>query len=81
MDIIIGASAIDRSAHARQVVAKIAQQEQDPNSPRHASPMGVAHHLARFPHVCDDCGATYWDGDEYGASHLGCTGVKRNTGF
>lgn len=81
MDIIIGASAIDRSEHAKHVVRKILAQESDPKYPRQASPIGVAAHLARFPHTCDDCGETYWDRDEYGHSHLGCRGVRKGMGF
>jgi len=82
MDIILGSSAIDRSEHARRVVQKIALQESNPDHPRQARPLGVAEHLARFPHVCDVCGLTYWDRDEYGMSHLGCRGVmKSSPGF
>lgn len=81
MDIIIGSSAIDRTEHARRVMRKIAMQENDPNYPRQARPIGVAEHLARFPHVCDDCGKTYWDQDEYGQSHIGCRGAVKGTGF
>jgi hypothetical protein len=79
MDIIIGSSAVDRTEHARRVMRKIAFQESDPNYPRQARPIGVAEHLARFPHVCDDCGQTYWDQDEYGQSHLGCRGPARGS--
>ena len=81
MDIIIGTSAIDRTEHAKAVVSKIAAQEASPRSPRQANPIGIASHLARFPHVCDACGQTYWDQDEYGFPHLGCRGVQKPTGF
>lgn len=81
MDIILGASAVDRTEHARRVLKKIAAQEENPHSPRQANPIGIASHLARFPHVCDDCGETYWDRDEYGVAHLGCRGLRRATGF
>jgi len=81
VDIILGSSAIDRTEHARRVVRKIEQQETDPQYPKQAKPIGIADHLARFPHVCDDCGDTYWDRDEYGMSHLGCKGLKKGTGF
>lgn len=80
MDIILGTNSIDRTEHARAVVKKIARQEADPNLPRQAIPLGIAHHLARYPKVCDDCGQTYWSQDEWG-SHLGCRGEQRSTGF
>jgi hypothetical protein len=78
MDIILGSSAIDRSEHARRVIRKIAEQESDPKIPKHAIPMGIAEHLARFPHVCDTCGLPYWDQDEYGIGHIGCRGAPRS---
>lgn len=81
MDIILGESAVDRSEHARAVVRKIAIQESDPQFANKAIPLGIAHHLARYPHTCDDCGATFWSQDEWGAAHLGCRGEVRNTGF
>lgn len=84
MDIIIGADSLTRAEHARTVITKIAQQEADPSHPHRALPMGVAHHLARYPRICDDCGLTYWSRDEWG-SHIMCKGVppeeNRKTGF
>jgi hypothetical protein len=81
VDIIIGSSAIDRTEHAQRVVKKIAVQEADPQYPRQARPLGIAEHLARYPHVCDNCGLTYWDQDEYGFGHIGCQGRPKQLGF
>jgi len=80
MRIILGSDAISRTEHAQTVIRKIASQEADPNFPKNAIPLGIAHHLARFPQCCDECGLTYWSMDEYG-SHIGCRGEVKKTGF
>lgn len=42
---------------------------------------GIAYHLARYPHVCEDCGETYWATDEHYYFHPGCQYGKGKTGF
>lgn len=81
MKIIYGDNRSTVTEHAATVVKKIQQQEADPSYPKHAMPIGIAHHLALYPKACDECGVTYWSKDEWG-SHIGCRGyVRGETGF
>lgn len=76
MKIIFGESLDAIADHARKVVAK-SQQVND-------SPHGVAHHSAKVPQTCEDCGLTFWHGSDPYAwyPHLGCKGAKvKDAGF
>lgn len=78
MKIILGANAVDRTAHAKRVVRKLRSEDADP---RNIRPMGVAYTTAVYPHRCDDCGEQFWSQDQWGAAHIGCRGERRDVGF
>jgi hypothetical protein len=80
MKIVFDEGKLPISEHAQMIVRALGRE--DNKYPGRAKPLGVAHHTARFPIVCTDCGVTYWSRDEY-ASHIGCKGEppKQSVGF
>lgn len=79
MKIIFGATSFDIENHAKQALKAIRKREERDAS---AYPVGIAVHLARFSHICEDCCQTYWDTDEWGSlSHVGCKGTRKKAGF
>lgn len=59
--------------HARKLVVKKQSDE----------PRGVAHYSAKIPAVCEDCGETYWHGNDPYVfyPHSTCKGKQTGAGF
>lgn len=76
MKIIFSESLDSIAEHAKKVVLKKQMTNDEPH--------GVAHHSAKVPQICDDCGKTFWHGSDPYAwyPHIGCKGGKqKDAGF
>lgn len=80
MKIIFGVDSFETEKHAKKILTAISQVEDQ--FPHRAMPRGIAYHLAKYTHVCDECGQTYWVANEW-ATHLGCPGApnQKDKGF
>lgn len=78
MKVILGATSFDRDKYAQEMLrSKRSAQHKRGDLPLY----GVAAQVAKYFHVCDDCGGGYWDGDEYGGPHPRCKGTRGAAGF